>query len=173
MRAGVLAEFDSAGGLLRAHDALRSLGYSRLCSWTPYPVRGLFRDRSDSIVPWLMLGGALVGGGLGYWVQWLLNARIYPIDVGGRPLNSAPAFIPITFESAVLLSALTGFFAMLGINGLPRLHHRLFEVDGFERASIDRFWLGVDEADPRFEERVVDDLERAGAVRCQRVGREK
>jgi Protein of unknown function (DUF3341) len=103
-------------------------------------------------------------------VQWWCNAYDYPLDVGGRPLHSAPAFIPITFESAVLAASLTGFFAMIVLSGLPRLHHPVFGIDGFERASVDRFWIGVERADPCFDETVREELSAAGALRCERVG---
>jgi hypothetical protein len=170
VRSGVLAEFSSSHALLGAWERLRRAGYTRLDAWTPYPVRGIVRSLPESIVPWVMLAAALLGGGTGYLVQWWCNARDFPIDVGGRPLHSAPAFIPIAFESAVLAASVTGFLLMLGVSGLPRLHHPLFSVEGFERASVDRFWLGVDDADPRFHEGVRDELVAMGALRCERLG---
>jgi hypothetical protein len=165
-----MAEFESAEELVRAHERLRSLGYTRLRTWTPYPVKSLIKEWPQSIVPWWMLGGALLGGCFGYILQWWCNARDFPIDVGGRPLNSIPAFIPIAFESAVLAASLTGFFALMGVTGLPRLFHPVFTVDGFERASVDRFWLGVDGADPLYDDGVGEELVRAGAVRAHRLG---
>jgi hypothetical protein len=164
----VLAEFAAPEGLERAFEALQRAGYTRLSTWTPYPSRKLVRTLPESIVAWIMLGAGLLGGGTGYIVQWWVNERAYRIDVGGRPLNSAPAFIPITFESAVLAAGLAGFFTLLWACGLPRLHHPLFEVEGFERASVDRFWLGIDASDPRFDERVTDELVALGALRCAR-----
>lgn len=117
-----------------------------------------------------MLVAALTGGGLGYLVQWWCNAVDFPIDVGSRPLDSAPAFIPITFESAVLAASVVGFVALLGTCGLPRLSHPLFEVEGFDRASVDRFWIGVDADDPRFDDGVAERLASLGALRCARLG---
>jgi hypothetical protein len=173
MRSGVVAEFDTADALARAYERLRRAGYTRLAAWTPYPVRGVLAGLPQSIVGWVMLGAGLLGGGLGYLVQWWCNALDYPIDVGGRPLHSAPAFVPIAFESAVLAAALAGFFTMLGLCALPRLHDPIFEVDGFERASVDRFWIGVDEHDPLFDERVAGELEAMGALRAARVRAER
>ncbi len=173
MRSGLLAEFDSPDALVRAHDRLRAAGYTRISSWTPYPVRDIVKRSPESRVPWIMLGAGALGAASGYWVEWWCNARDYPIDVGGRPLDSIPAFIPIAFESGVLAASLAGFLAMLVSCGLPRLHHPMFEVDGFERASVDRFWLGVDRADPCFDESVSDALEGAGALRCERIGDER
>lgn len=170
MLSGVLAEFATPEALERAYDALRRKGYTRLATWTPYAIKGIVRRNDGSIVAWIMLVAALVGGGIGYLVQWWVHVEAFRIDVGGRPLHSAPAFIPITFESAVLASAVTGFVAMLWLCRLPRLHHPLFEVDGFERASVDRFWLGVDDVDPAFDGRVDDELARLGAIRCTRLG---
>ena len=169
MRSGILAEFDSADALAQAHERLFTRGYRRLSAWTPYALRSIGRTEGRSPVPLWMLVGGLLGGAFGYLVQWWCNAVDYPINVGGRPLDSAPAFIPITFESAVLAASLTGFFALLIRSGLPRLSHPLFEVEGFERSAVDRFWMGVDDADPRFEERLTEDLEKMGALRCTRV----
>jgi hypothetical protein len=170
MDSAVMAEFASPDALARAHEHLRAKGYTRICSWTPYPVGALVRRLPDSVVPWLMLAAGLFGGGLGYLIQWWCNARDYPLNVGGRPLNSIPASIPITFESAVLAASLTGFLAMLAFSGLPRLNHPVFEIEGFDRASIDRFWIGIDTTDPRYDERICDELERLGALRCERIG---
>jgi hypothetical protein len=167
---GVMAEFPTPEALERAYEALRLAGFVRLDTWTPFPIRGLVRKQPDSSIGWIMLVAGLVGGAAGYLVQWWVHVRAFPIDVGGRPLHSAPAFIPITFESAVLASAVTGFFAMLWLARLPRLHHPVFEVDGFERASVDRFWLGVDETDPEFDDRVGERLTGLGALRCLRLG---
>ena len=89
---------------------------------------------------------------------------------GGRPYNSIPAYIPIAFESGVLAASLAGFVAILALSGLPRLYHPMFEVEGFERASINRFWIGVDASDPRFDDGVDEVLEAAGALRCHRIG---
>jgi hypothetical protein len=168
MASWVLAEFDTADALDRAFEALRREGYTHLDTWTPYPSKRLVKTLPESIVPYLMLFGGLLGGGFGYLLQWWVNVRAYRIDVGGRPLHSAPAFIPIAFESAVLAASLTGFFALLWASRLPRLVHPLFEVDGFERASIDRFWLGVHDTDPRFDAGVSEELTRLGALRCAR-----
>ncbi|HEY3816299.1 MAG TPA: DUF3341 domain-containing protein [Polyangiaceae bacterium] len=171
MLSGVVAEFETPEALEGAYEALTRQGYTRLDAWTPYPVRSLVKAGFDgSIVAWIMLVAGLAGGALGYLIQLWVNVRAFRINVGGRPLDSAPAFIPITFESAVLLSAVTGFIAMLALSRLPRLHHPLFEIEGFERASVDRFWLGVDEADPMFDARVSEALTRLGALRCARLG---
>ncbi len=170
MRDGIVAEFDAPEGLERALARLKALGYTRLRSWTPYPVRGVVTQLPESIVPWIMLVAGLTGAGLGYLVQWWCNAQDFRLDVGGRPYNAIPSYIPIAFESGVLASSIAGFIAVLGLSGLPRLYHPMFEVEGFERASVDRFWIGVDASDPRFDDRVAELLEASGALRCQRMG---
>jgi hypothetical protein len=170
MHSGVMAEFDTPEALQSAWEALRRKGYTRIDTFTPYPIQALVAAQPQSPVPAIMLAAGLCGGTLGYLLQWWLNLHALRIDVGGRPLHSAPAFIPITFESAILAAALAGCLAMLLFSRLPRLHHPLFEIDGFERVSVDRFWLGVDDADPRFDARVSDDLASLGALRCTRLG---
>jgi hypothetical protein len=107
-------------------------------------------------------------------VQWWCNAFDFRLDVGGRPYDAIPAYIPIAFETGVLFAAVAGFLAILGLSGLPRLYHPMFEVEGFDRVAVDRFWLGVDAADPLLadarEERVREVLTASGALRCARVG---
>lgn len=164
-----MAEFDSVEAFERAYAELERAGYTRLESWTPYGVKNVVKRLPESYVPWIMLGAGLFGAAFGYVLQWWCNARSFPINVGGRPLNSAPAFIPIAFESAVLASSLAGFFAMLGFCGFPRLNHPVFEVPGFSRASIDRFWIGVDESDPRLDDHLSERLLGMGALRCERM----
>jgi hypothetical protein len=164
-----MAEFGTPDALERAYETLVRRGYTRLDAWSPYPLRGLVRTGPESLVPWIMLGAGLFGGGFGYLLQWWVNVRAFRIDVGGRPLHSAPAFIPITFESAVLAASVAGFLTMLFFCRLPRLADPVFEIEGFQRASVDRFWLGVDDADPRFDEQVGDELTRLGALRCERL----
>ena len=170
MRDGFVAEFAEPEGLERALARLKALGYTRLRSWTPYPIRGVVAQLPESPVAWIMLAAGLSGAALGYLVQWWCNAYDYRLDVGGRPYNSIPAYIPISFESGVLAACIAGFLAILGLSGLPRLYHPMFEVEGFERASIDRFWVGVDASDPRFDDGVRQVLESSGALRCERVG---
>ncbi len=170
MRDGFVAEFAASEGLERAFVRLKALGYTHLRSWTPYPVRGVVTQLPESPVPWIMLVAGLGGAALGYLVQWWCNAVDYRLDVGGRPYHSVPMFIPIAFESGVLAASIAGFLAILGLSGLPRLYHPMFEVDGFERASIDRFWIGVEASDPRFDDKVREVLESSGALRCERVG---
>ena len=173
MNTGIVAEFRSPEALLDAVSRLRALGYTRLDAFTPYPVPivesaiGVRRSK----VPVVALAFALLGGSLGYLVQWWTNGVDYPLDVGGRPLHSAPAFVPITFESAVLAAALSALVAMLAFTRLPRPWHPVFEVEGFESASVDGFWIGVDLSDPRFVFAQLSAVLRdAGAARVAPFG---
>ena len=152
MRTGLLASFDTPEALLRAVRELRRRGYRRMDAFTPYPVEGLEQalGLSRSPLPKIVFPVAMTGAALAYLVQLWCNAYDYPINVGGRPLHSAPAFIPITFESGVLVSSLAGVFVFLILASLPRLHAPVDDVEGFERASLDRFWVAVDDRDPHF-----------------------
>ncbi|HEY2415171.1 MAG TPA: DUF3341 domain-containing protein [Pirellulaceae bacterium] len=150
---GLLAEFDSPEAILAAARRVKSAGYRRFDAHTPYPVDGLpaelgmRRSRIGSIV----LIGGLVGAAVGFWMQFYSMAIDYPLNVGGKPLNSWPAFIPITFEVLILIAALSAFLGMLFLNGLPQPHHPLFGVPRFSRASQDRFFLSIEAADPLFD----------------------
>jgi hypothetical protein len=175
MENALLAEYATPEALLAALRRLRELGYRRLDAFTPYPVRGAedLLDLPRSPVPRWVLGFGLLGAGGAYFLQWWMNAYNYPIDVGGRPPHSAPAFVPITFEMGVLFAGLTAFIAVFVLGRLAAPHHPVFAVEGFERASIDRFWVGVDASDPRFDRvRTRDDLDATAPIRVAWAGGE-
>jgi hypothetical protein len=146
MRAHVVAEFATPQAMLEAVDLLRRRGYQGLETYSPYPMSeiparlGLPR----STLPRLAFAGGVFGAIAGYGIQWYTSVYDYPLNIGGRPVHSAPAFIPITFETLVLCAALAAFVGLLVAIGLPALWHPVFEVDGFERASADRYWVGVE-----------------------------
>ena len=142
----MMAEFTTPAPLLEAARAVRALGFGDVDAYSPYPLHGadLSLGLSRSRVPLVMLVGGLAGAGLGYFMQYWMNAVDYVINVGGRPPHSPPSFIPITFECGVLLAALSGFFSLIFyFLELPRPYHPCFEVKDFRRASVDRFWLSV------------------------------
>jgi len=169
----VMAEFASGPALLDGIRALRDLGVSRLDAFTPYEVAGLepLLGVRRSRLPWIALGIGLAFGGAAYLLQWWINVIDYPLNIGGRPYHSAPAFIPITFEMTVLFAAAAALISALVLGGLPRLWHPVFEIAGFERATIDRFWLAIapDHGAPDHgvidRARVMAALEAAGALR--------
>jgi hypothetical protein len=144
-----MAEFRSPDELVHAVATLRGLGLRHLDAYTPYPVRQLepLLAIPRSFIPRVVLAMGLLGATLAYVLQWWCAAVAYPLDVGGRPYHSAPAFVPITFETGILFAAATAFVTPLLAAGLPRLHHPVFEVEGFESASIDGYWLAVGDAD--------------------------
>lgn len=150
---GYLAEFQTADALLAAAHRLHEAGYRRLDAFSPFPLEGLREavGAENSAMPYWMLGGGLFGALSGYAIQYFSAVIDYPILSGGKPFNSWPAFIPVTFELAVLFAALTGFVALVLTNDLPRLHHPLFEVPRFNLATRDRFFLVIRVTDPLFD----------------------
>jgi hypothetical protein len=168
-----MAEFESGDALLRGLRALTACGLSRFDAFTPYEVHGLQEALGvrRSRLGWIALVAALAGGAGAYLLQWWINVVDYPLNIGGRPYHSAPAFLPITFEMAVLFGSTAAFLSVLVLGGLPRLWHPVFEVDGFERATIDRFWLAVDTGDAALDRvRNTSALEEAGALRVVWLG---
>ncbi len=166
-RYGLLAEFAGPDELVEAAQKARDAGYRRVEAYSPMPVEGLaealgFRRTG---MPLVMLIGGLVGAAGGYLLQYWVSVIAYPLNIGGRPLNSWPAFIPVTFELTILCASLAGVLGMLALNGLPRPHHPLFAVDSFARASRDGFFLCIQATDERFSlEETRKLLTDAGAV---------
>jgi hypothetical protein len=151
---GLVAEFASTEALLAAVRAARRCGYRRLEAYTPFSVPGLPEALAlprDRVALTTLLGGGIGGAG-GFFMQWYAAVLDYPINSGGRPLDSWPAFIPVTFELAVLGGALAAFGGMLALNGLPRLRHPIFDTADFHLASRNRFFLCVRADDPLFDD---------------------
>jgi hypothetical protein len=169
----MMAEFASGETLLEALRALARHGVTRIDTFTPYEVHGLEAQLGvrRSRLGWIALVVGLAAGGGAYLLQWWINVVDYPLDIGGRPYHSAPAFLPITFEMTVLFASAAALVSAIVLGGLPRLWHPVFEVDGFERATIDRFWLAIDAGDPALERApVATALEAAGALRVVHLG---
>jgi hypothetical protein len=150
---GLLAEFETPEQIRRATRQAIQAGYVDLDAYTPYPVEGLGSDLGlpRTRMPFVVLVAALVGAAVGFLMQYWTMAVDYPLDVGGRPLNSWPLFIPVTFEVMVLVASFAALLGMFFLNGLPRPHHPLFNVPRFDRASQDRFFLCIEASDPRFD----------------------
>lgn len=152
MRHGLLAEFRDAEAMLAAATRLRALGYRDVDTFAPYDVPDVSR-RLDLPVPrlgWMAAAAGLAGAAVAYWVQWYTNVVAYPLNAGGRPPHAVPAFLPSAFETMGLAAALATFVGLLLVLRLPRLWHPAFEVAGFDRASTDRYWVGIDSEDPHF-----------------------
>lgn len=151
---GMVAEFDNPEALVAAAEKARDAGYRRMDAYTPYPIHEL----SDAIgfhdnkVPWLVATGAIIGTLTGISLQWYTAVLDLPLNIGGKPLFSLPMCVPVTFECTILFSALTGFFSMWILNGLPRPHHPIFSAKNFERATIDRFFLCIEARDPKYDD---------------------
>lgn len=150
---GLMAEFDDPDVLLAAAETAHKAGYRNMDAYSPMPVEGLaeaigFRK---TIVERLVLVAGVLGATGGFMLCWWMTVIAYPHIVAGRPLNSWPAYVPITFESMVLVACITALVSMLALNGMPQPYHPVFNVEEFERASRDRFFLCIESTDAKFD----------------------
>ncbi len=157
---GLMAEFDSASDLVQAAHRAHQAGYRRMDAYSPFPIEEL----SEAIGfhhtngPLVVLIGGLLGGLSGFLMQYWISAINYPENIGGRPLNSWPAFIVVTFEMTILGAALFAVLGMLALNGLPMPYHPVFNVERFAFASKDRFFLCIEARDPRFDRKATEEF---------------
>ncbi len=170
---GVLGEFETAAQLLKAAEKVREAGYRHIDAYAPFPVEGLSEALGlgrwkDNFVPQLTLLGGLGGGLTGFFFQLWVSASSYPMNIGGRPLNSWPAFIPVTFELTILGASTFAVLGMLALNKLPQPYHPLFNDDRFQKhASNDRFFLCIEARDPKFS--LADTTRFLQGLQAQRV----
>ena len=169
---GVLAEFGTPKTLLVAAQMAYAEGYRKMDAYSPYPIDGLAEaiGFEKTRVPLVVLIGGIIGGGTAYGMQYYSAVWDYPLNVGGRPLHSWPAFIPITFELTILFAAFAAVFGMLLMNGLPKPYHPVFNVPEFKLASQTRFFLCLKASDDRFRTAEARSfLETLGALAVREV----
>ena len=136
----------------------RQAGYNKIDAYSPFPIEGLAEEiGAPHDVPLVVLIGGIVGGLTGYLMQWWMSVD-YPINVGGKPPHSWPAFIVITFEMTILFAGISAVFGMLALNGLPMPYHPVFNVPRFAMASRDRFFLIVFSSDPKYNSAATRDF---------------
>jgi Alternative complex III, ActD subunit len=170
---GLVAEFPSADALIAAANQTREAGYRRIDAYSPFPIHGLAEAIGfhRSRLPLVVLLGGILGGCGAFFMEWFSATIHYPINVGGRPLNSWPAFIPVTFELTVLGAAVAAVLGMIVMNGLPMPYHPLFNVERFGQASRDRFFLCIESRDPKFDleatKRFLESLKPMGVYEAE------
>jgi hypothetical protein len=148
-----MAEFDDPTAVVAATRRAYEEGYRRMDAYSPYPIEAL----SEAVgphkerLPLIVLIGGIVGMLGGFGMQYYVAVINYPLNVGGKPLFSWPAFIPITFETTVLGAAMAAIFGMLALNGLPEPYHPVFNAPNFALATRDRFFLVIESRDPKFD----------------------
>jgi hypothetical protein len=150
---GLLAEFKTTERLVEAATCVRREGYRHVEAYTPFAVEGLANALGAGpgrVAAVTFVGGA-VGAAGGYLLQWYAAVLSYPVNIGGRPVHSWPAFVPLTFELTVLVAGLSAaLIGVIAFNGLPRLTHPLFNEPAFSRATRDAFFLCIEASDPLF-----------------------
>ena len=149
---GLMAEFDSAQALVDAGRKTREAGYKKIDAYSPFPIEGLAEEIGMHFdeIPLTVLIGGIIGGCTGYLMQYWMSAVDYPLNIGGKPPHSWPAFIMITFEMTILFAGISAVLGMLAFNGLPMPYHPVFNVPRFAFASKDRFFLIVFSSDKKY-----------------------
>lgn len=150
---GLIAEFDEAEDLLEAAKKAYAAGYRELDAYSPFPIHGLSEaiGFKKTYVSLITLLGGLTGACTGFGMQYIAMVLHYPYIASGKPLNSWPSFMPITFELTILFGAFAALGSMLLLNGLPQPHHPIFNAKRFERASNDGFFLCVECKDAQYD----------------------
>jgi len=163
---GILAEYDTPGAIFHACEQIRDAGFRRFDAYTPFPVHNLDRAMGlgPSYLPWLVLIAAATGATLAMWLMVWTSAYDLPLNIGGKPTFSIPAFIPVTFEVTILFGGLTAVFGMFVLNGMPTYHHPLFAIERFATVTDDKFFVMIETKDKKYDrESVIDFLARTGA----------
>ena len=169
---GLIAEFDDPETLVKATTKAHEAGYRAMDAYSPFPIHGLAEAmgvKGTHVSKFTLVGG-LAGAATGFGMQWFASAWHYPYSIGGKPLNSWPAFMPITFELTILFAAFSALGSMLLMNGLPRPYHPIFNAKRFERASSDGFFLCIETTDAQYDtDQTKSFLEGLGPVEVSEV----
>ena len=154
---GLMAEFDSAQALVDAAYTVGRAGYTHTDAYSPFPIHGLAEalGMKDRRISFFVLAGGLVGALAGYGLEYWTQVIDYPMNIGARPYHAWVNFIPPAFETTILFAAFTAGITMIALNGLPQPYHPVFNVERFSRASQDGFFLTIEAADPKFDERAT------------------
>jgi Protein of unknown function (DUF3341) len=170
---GALGEFVTPEAVVETVKALKREGFRRWDVYSPTvieEIEELLDRRRGVLLTAVAVAGGIAGAGLGYFIQYWAHVLSFPMNIGGRPLNAWPAFVPAAWEVGALMTVYTGFFAFAVACRLSRLHHPIFAAPNFERASQDRFFVGIEAADERYDyARIRDLFERHGALRVSEV----
>jgi len=150
---GLLAQYENPAAVFHACETVRDAGYQSWDACTPFPVHGLDKAMGlkPSKLPWAVLAVGVTGSTLALFFQAWAMGSAYPFIVGGKPLFSLPAFVPIWYELTVLSSCVTAFLANWIINGLPQPYHPAFASKAFERVTDDKFFIMIESGDPKFD----------------------
>ncbi len=169
---GVMAEFASVTELVFAIEKVRDRGFTKVDAYTPFPSHDVIHalHLKPSRLPWIVLAGGILGAIAGYMLQYWTAVIEYPNNIGGRPLNAWPYFVPVTFECTILFASLAAVFGMLGLNQLPTPYHPVFNAERFALASRDAMFMCVESTDPKFDkDEIVTLFRELGAVTVSEV----
>ena len=169
---GVVAEFDTPEAVIGAANRAREAGYKKMEAYTPFPVTGLDEalGMTNTRLGWVVLLAGITGGLTAFAMQYYANAIFYPLNIGGKPLNSWPNFIVITFECTILFAAFTAGLFMLARNGLPQPYHSIFNTPNFGAATRDHFFLCIEASDEKFDpEEIGEFLQTLSPLRVSKV----
>ncbi len=150
---GLMAEFDNAEAVVEAAQKTYAAGYRKIDAYSPFPIEGLWEAigfHNNGVATVCLLGG-LLGGTSAYLLQWWINTISYPVNIGGRPYHSWPAFIIVTFEMTILFGGLSAVFGMLALNGLPQPYHPVFNVERFSAVTRDKFFIVIFSSDAKYD----------------------
>ena len=167
-----MAEFDDANALVEAAKRTYAEGYGKMDAYSPFPIEPVWEamDVHDRPVSFFVLCGGIVGMFAGFGLCYWVSTIAYPLNIGGRPFNSWPSFIPVTFELTILLASFAAVISMLALNGLPMPYHPVFNVPSFARASQDKFFLAIEAVDPKFDRaRTFEFMKTLGAREINEV----